>query len=108
MLRNDELAPPLDRATTPFAQIFVGVGANSLDALGPTSTPTPGEGSDPTANGSPDLDDLYEVAVSAPFTDADSIVLGDDRRPLVFYQLEGVSGGPLLVTRTGTDVVLSW
>jgi len=108
VLRNDELAPPVDRAATPFADIFVGVGANSLDALGPTLMPTPGEGSDPTENGSLDRDDLYVVAVSAPFIDPDSIVLGDDRRSLVFYQLEGApGGGPLLVTRTGTDLVLS-
>ena len=106
LLRNDETTA-LDRQSPPYASIFVGTGANSLDPLGPSASPQAGEGPDPTANGSPDGDDLYLERVASPEADPDGLTLGDLGRPLVFYQLEGAAV-QLKLTRLGQDIVASW
>ena len=69
-----------------------------------------GEGLDPASTGSADDDDFYLALVVSPELDPDSAVIGDSARPLVFYQLTGVSQTLKLsfgkISRVGDDLVI--
>jgi hypothetical protein len=76
--------------------LLVGAGGNC--------TPDPGEGADPTLNGSSNDDDLHDRRVSRPWTDPDPVTAATGR-PLMFYQVT-VGGNGLRMTKAGATVRL--
>jgi murein DD-endopeptidase MepM/ murein hydrolase activator NlpD len=81
LLRNARLtsaAPP----SAPLSSIFVGTGNPTLDLGGRDAVPRPGEGDD---------DDAYVPAFTAGQDEPDTTVVGNQTRPLVFYQLDAAA-----------------
>ena len=105
VLRND-LTRFLSTAPMLRAAIFSGIGPNTLVLAGHHLGPEPGEGADPTANGSGDDDDCYDRLVTTPWTDPDALV-PDTSRPLVYYQ-STTPGNILTMVKDGDSVRLDW
>ena len=107
LLRNDEATTLLDylaRRASIYAQA---PNDPSLDALGPNMIAEPGEGALTIGNGSSDDDDMYSHDPVSPFLDPDGVVLLDDDRPAVVYQLDCV-GCVLKAVKRFPDIELSW
>lgn len=103
LLRNDEIAALTAPLFPALRDIFTGTGVSSLDLAGPDGVPQEGEGSREGTNGSDSDDDYYRADFASGALDPDlAPVVGDDRRPLVFYQVDAAIATLRLVRAGGT------
>ncbi len=82
----------------------------AMDAVGANHYYNDGEGALETGNGSSDDDDFYLRDVHQPVVEPDALVLGDDSRPLVFYELidNGENSREIFLSKDGGVITITW